>query len=329
MTGCSKFKVKEVTFIRQNIEKWRDIQLIVEDAIDASPDHQADAYIDLTSDLAFAQTHFPQSRITLYLNGLASALHNMIYRNKREPISRLWTFWTQEIPKTMYEARGALLTSFIVFAVSVIIGAISQLNDGEFSRLILGDDYVDMTLKNIANGEPMAVYNLGGETSMFLQITMNNVWVSFIVFVMGIFTPFGTGYYLFQNGVMLGSFQTFFFMEELGFESMLAIWLHGTLEISAIIVAGAAGISLGNGWLFPGTYSRIKSFMMGARRGLKIIVGTVPIFITAGFIEGFATRHTEWPDALRLMVILLSLAFVITYYIIIPYYRYGRKETKS
>lgn len=321
--------MKEVTFIRQNIEKWRDVQLIVEDAIDASPDRQADAYIDLTSDLAFAQTHFPDSRITLYLNGLASALHNMIYRNKREPLSRIWTFWTQEIPQTMYEARGALLTSFVIFMVSVIIGAVSQLGDSEFSRLILGDEYVDMTLRNIANGEPMAVYNGASEAPMFLQITLNNVWVSFVIFVMGIFTSFGTGYFLFQNGVMLGSFQTFFFMQGLGFESMLAIWLHGTLEISAVIVAGAAGISLGNGWLFPGTYSRMRSFMQGACRGLKIIIGTVPIFITAGFIEGFATRHTEWPDALRLTVILLSLAFVITYYIVIPYYRYGRKERKS
>lgn len=321
--------MKEVTFIRQNIEKWRDVQLIVEDAIDASPDRQADAYIDLTSDLAFAQTHFPDSRITLYLNGLASALHNMIYRNKREPLSRIWTFWTQEIPQTMYEARGALLTSFVIFMVSVIIGAVSQLGDSEFSRLILGDEYVDMTLRNIANGEPMAVYNGASEAPMFLQITLNNVWVSFVIFVMGIFTSFGTGYFLFQNGVMLGSFQTFFFMQGLGFESMLAIWLHGTLEISAIIVAGAAGISLGNGWLFPGTYGRMRSFMQGARRGLKIIIGTVPIFITAGFIEGFATRHTEWPDVLRLTVILLSLAFVITYYIVIPYYRYGRKERQS
>ncbi|MBQ8657201.1 MAG: stage II sporulation protein M [Prevotella sp.] len=323
--------MKEVTFIRQNIEKWRDVQLIVEDAIDAAPDRQADAYIDLTSDLAFAQTHFPQSRITLYLNGLASALHNMIYRNKREPLSRLWTFWTQEIPLTMYEARGALLTSVLIFLASVIIGAVSQAHDADFARLILGDSYVDMTLENIANGEPMAVYNGGGETSMFLQITLNNIWVSFVVFVMGIFTSFGTGFYLFQNGVMLGSFQTFFFQQGfgLGLESMLAIWLHGTLEISAIIVAGAAGITMGNGWLFPGTYSRMKSFMRGARRGTKIVVGTVPIFITAGFIESFATRHTEWPDVLRLAVILLSLTFVMTYYVIVPYYRYGRNNDKS
>ena len=117
---------------------------------------------------------------------------------------------------------------------------------------------------------------------------------------------------------MLGSFQTFFLQQGVLGESMLAVWLHGTLEISAIIVAGAAGLSMGNGWLFPGTYSRMQSFRLGARRGLKIVVGTVPIFCVAGFIESFMTRHTEWPDALRLFIIGFSLCFVIYYYVLLP-----------
>lgn len=313
--------MKEVTFIRQNIEKWRDVELMVENSVETAPDVQADAYIDLTSDLAYAQTHFPQSRITLYLNNLASALHNQIYRNKRESISRLVTFWTQEIPQTIWEARHALMASFIIFVISVTIGLVSQLGDDSFARLILGDQYVDMTLDNIAKGEPMAVYDSGAETEMFLGITWNNVKVSFVVFVMGVFTSLGTGFLLFQNGVMVGSFQTFFFQQGLGFESMLAIWLHGTLEIWAIIVSGAAGITLGNGWLMPGTYGRLTSFMMAARRGLKIIVGTVPVFVMAGFIEGFATRHTEWPTWLRLTIIGASALFIGYYYLYLPYFR--------
>lgn len=320
--------MKEVTFIRQNIEKWRDVECIVENTIDAGPDRQADAYIDLTTDLAFAQTHYPKSRITLYLNNLASALHNQIYRNKRESVSRLLTFWTREIPQTIYEARRALLASFLIFAVSVIIGAVSQLGDDSFCRLILGDQYVDMTLRNIENGSPMAVYDGGGETEMFLGITFNNIKVSFVVFVMGVFTSLGTGFFLLQNGVMLGAFQAFFFQQGLGFESMLAIWLHGTLEIWAIIVAGAAGITLGNGWLMPGTYGRMTSFMQAARRGLKIIVGTVPVFITAAFIEGFATRHTEWGTLPRLTIICGSALFILYYYFYLPY-RYGTKHRKD
>lgn len=310
--------MKEVTFIRRNIEKWKETEKVVEQAAGLSPDQLADVYTDLTADLAFAQTHFPTSRITIYLNNLASTLHNEIYRNKREKWSRIITFWTREVPQTMYDARRELLTSFIIFIVSVLIGVISAANDPNFVRLILGNGYVDMTLDNIANGEPMAVYNGSDEVPMFLGITLNNVMVSFNCFAMGLLTSFGTGYMLLRNGIMIGAFQTFFYQHDLLWESSLAIWLHGTLEIWAIIVAGAAGLALGNGWLFPGTYSRLESFRRGAKKGVKIVIGTVPVFVMAGFIEGFVTRHTELPDLLRLGFILLSLSFIIFYYIYLP-----------
>ena len=303
--------MKEVTFIRRNIDKWKEAEKVVEQATNLSPDRLADVYTDLTADLAFAQTHFPTSRISIYLNNLASALHNKIYQNKREKWTRIITFWTQEIPQIMYDARRELLVSLIIFTVSVLIGAVSAAGDLDFVRLILGNGYVDMTLDNIANGEPMAVYNGSSEVPMFLGITLNNIMVSFYCFAMGILTSFGTG-------VMIGAFQMFFFQHDLLWESMLAIWLHGTLEIWSIIVAGAAGLALGNGWLFPGTYSRLESFKRGAKRGVKIVVGTIPIFIMAGFIESFITRHTELPNILRLSLILISLAFIIFYYIYLP-----------
>lgn len=310
--------MKEVTFIRQNISKWRGAEIVVETAGDSDATELADTYIDVTSDLAFAQTHYPESKITVYLNNLASALHNEIYRSDRYRWSRLLTFWTDEVPRTMWEARRELFLSFVIFVVSAFVGFLSQMLDPEFCRIILGDGYVDMTLQNIAEGEPMAVYNGDPEDAMFGMITLSNVKVSFITFALGVFTSLGTGFILFQNGVMLGSFQTFFAQHGLLWQSALAVWLHGTLEISAIIVAGAAGIAMGNGWLFPGTYPRLTSFRRGARRGLRIVIGTVPVFVLAGFIESFLTRHTEWPDLLRLTIILSSLAFVTYYYIVLP-----------
>ena len=114
--------MKEVTFIRRNIEKWKGTEKVVEQAANLSPDQLADAYTELTADLAFAQTHFPTSRITIYLNNLASALHNEIYRSKREKWTRIITFWTREVPQTMHDAQRELLISFIIFAVSALIG---------------------------------------------------------------------------------------------------------------------------------------------------------------------------------------------------------------
>lgn len=323
--------MKEILFIRNNIDKWRSVEELIDNVNFEMPDRLAEAYTDLTADLAFAQTHYPHSRITIYLNNLSSSLHNELYRNKREKWSRVLTFWTQEVPDVMWKERRLLLISFLIFMVSVLIGVLSTLGDVSFPRLILGDGYMDMTLENIAKGKPMGVYGSEEESVMFLGITLNNIMVSFNIFVSGVLTSFMPGYQLFQNGIMVGCFDTFFYQHGLLGESLLATMLHGTLELSAIVVAGAAGLAMGNGWLFPGTYSRIVSFQRGAKRGMKIVVGTVPLFILAGFIESFITRHTEINDFVRLTVILLSLCFVIFYFIYLPYkrnhYKHASRKT--
>jgi len=164
---------------------------------------------------------------------------------------------------------------------------------------------------------------------MFVSITGNNIYVSFLEFVGGVFTSIFTGAMLFNNGVMLGSFEMFFAQHGLFVDTLLTVFLHGTLEISALVVAGAAGICMGNGWLFPGTYSRIVSFRRGAKRGLKIVVGTVPVFIVAGFIESHLTGDIPLPDLVRLVIVVLSAAFVVFYYIVYPrqVYRKTHKTT--
>ena len=195
----------------------------------------------------------------------------------------------------MYSERRLLAVSLLIMLVSMVIGAVSQAADPEFARVILGDRYVDMTLDNISRGKPMDVYSGGNETEMFLGITFNNIGVALRTYVMGIFTSIGTGWMLLYNGIMLGCFETLFWQHGLLGESVLSVFLHGTLEISAIVVAGAAGLAMGNGWLFPGTYPRGVAFRRGARRGMKIVVGTVPLFVVAGFIEGFITATQNCP----------------------------------
>jgi uncharacterized membrane protein SpoIIM required for sporulation len=199
--------------------------------------------------------------------------------------------------------------------------------DENFKNYILGDSYVSMTLQNIAKGDPMAVYKSDGAYGMFLGITLNNIFVSFRAFVMGIFTSIATAFLLIQNGIMVGAFQYLFYEHGLLTESALTIWIHGSLEIPAIIIAGAAGIAMGNGWLFPKTYRRIDSFRMAARRGLKIITGTTPIFIIAGFLEAYLTRHTELPHVVRLLFILACLSFVVFYFIIYPRVLHRKQTT--
>ena len=310
--------MKEVVFLQKNKKRWEEFDAYFTEGRRHDPDRMAELYIQLTDDLAYAQTYYPQSKTTQYLNELTLKAHRIIYVNKREKTNRISKFWKFEYPKIMFDNKKYVLYSFIIFFISVLIGIISSAYDDNFVRLILGDNYVNMTLDNIEHGDPMAVYKTANEVDMFLGISLNNLFVAFRAFVFGIFLSIGTGYVLFQNGVMLGSFQYFFYKYGLLYESVKVIWIHGTLEIFAIIVAGAAGLRLGNSILFPGTYSRSKSFQKGVLQGIKMMFGLIPVFITAAFLEGFVTRLTKMPEVLSLSLIFLSLLFIIYYFYIYP-----------
>jgi uncharacterized membrane protein SpoIIM required for sporulation len=308
--------VREAAFIKLNQDRWKGIEKALEPGKPVSPDRLAEMFIQLTDDLAFARTQYPSSRTTTYLNNLVSRIHLEIYRNKRERSNRIINFWKYEVPSVMWEVRKPLLYSLIIFLTAGLIGTVSSLYDDTFVRLILGDWYVNMTMENIKEGKPTGVYASDNAWDMFLYITFNNIMVSFRVFILGVFTSVVTGLMLFYNGVMLGAFFTMFYKESVLLHAAPVVMLHGTIELSAIVVAGAAGIVMGNGILFPGTYSRFESFRRGAFKGLKIVLGLLPFFIVAGFIESFITRYADMHWSFKL-VILLGSAFVMMYYFVI------------
>lgn len=313
--------MKETKFIEQNKEKWLKFEQLLR-LNRRDPDKLSDLFIQITDDLSYARTNYPNRSIRVYLNNLAQQLFYNIYKNKKESRNKFVNFWKEELPSVVFHCRYELLTALIVFLLAFAIGVVSSVYDPDFARSILGDAYVDMTINNIEEGDPMGVYKNSSEVDMFLGITLNNVRVAFLTFITGILASLGAIIVLVYNGIMVGTFQYFFIERGLGMESFLSIWLHGTLEISSIVIAGAAGIVLGKGFVFPGTHSRIRAFQISARRGLKLLIGIVPILVFAALIESFVTRYTELPDFIKLALILVSLVFMLFYFVWIPYSKY-------
>lgn len=306
--------MREPLFVKQNAKKWEHF----EHSATNDPDELADNFIQITDDLAYAKTFYPKSKTTAYLNGLASKFHQSIYKNKSEKGNRFISFWQYELPVLFKTYQKQVMYSFIFFTVFCLMGALSAKYDDNFVRLIMGDEYIDMTNANIAKGDPFGVYKSQNEVLMFFGIAANNIYVSLVTFAAGIIFSVGSVYYLLRNGLMLGSFQYYFFSKGLGMKSVLVIWIHGTLEISAIVIAGAAGLVLGNSLLFPKTFTRMVSLKKGASDGMKIAVGLVPIFIVAAFFESFVTRHTEMPIWLSSSILIGSLIFLVWYVVIYP-----------
>lgn len=305
--------MKEAIFIKHNSERWRSYEETQTD----DPDELTQRFIALTDDLSYARTFYPGSQVLKYLNGLTSQLHRHLYANQQTDGGRMKAFWLHELPSLAYRVRYYLFYAFLFFFVAVLIGSLSAAHDETFLRLIVGDQYVNQTLENIKKGDPLAIYKSASSGDMFIAITINNIKVSFMAFAAGLFFSAGSVFVMVQNGIMLGAFQYFFFERGLLLESILKIWIHGTLEIAAIVIAGAAGLRMGNSLIFPGTYSRLESFKHGANEGMKLVIGLVPIFVTAGFLESFITRLTL-PIWASCLIIGVSAVFIVWYFVIYP-----------
>jgi len=312
--------MKEIIFIKRNSGKWKKIEESLSGGLHVNPDELYDLYVGLNDDFSYANTFYPDSETVQYLNNLTIQVHQTIYRNKKIERKRFSHFWKTEYPLLFWQNRKYFWYALAIFLTSVIIGTVSTAVDLNFTRSVLGDHYVNRTLENIGKGDPMAVYKQANEVNMFLGITINNIRVAFFAFVAGVIVSVGSGLILLQNGIMLGCFQYFFYTYGLLGEFFLTVYIHGTLELFSIVVAGAAGMAIGNSILFPGTYNRVVSFQRGAVTGLKMVSGVVPLFIVAGFLEGFVTRHTGLPNGIRLAIILLSLTFIVWYFFLYPKY---------
>lgn len=306
--------MKEARFIVLNRDRWKEMERLQQ----TDAEELAARFVELSDDLAYARTFYPGSETERYLNRLVAVYQSNI---ASAPVHRFsWlSFWKREFPLLLARERRTLGFVFVFFMLCVLIGIFSAAREESFVRLILGDAYVNMTVDNITAGKPMRVYDSSDEWTMFFEITINNIKVSFSAFALGILFSAGSLYILFVNGVMLGAFQCFFYKYNLLLHSSLSVWAHGTFEITSILIAGAAGVIMGNSFLFPGTYPRLYSFRQGALSGVKIIMGLIPFFILAGLIESFVTRHADAHPVLGGIVIGCSLAGVIGYFILYPY----------
>ncbi|NRA11819.1 MAG: stage II sporulation protein M [Crocinitomicaceae bacterium] len=312
--------MKETSFIEQNKEKWNRFEKMYESKSN-DPEELSDLYMDITDDLSYAQTFYKRRTVRVYLNQLGQKVYTGVHKQKGESFKKFFTVWRVSLPLEIYRSRKNLLFALVLFFIYATIGAVTTHYDPFFLNDVVGDGYVEMTTENIRNGDPLGVYSDDRQMDMFLRIATNNLRVAFITFFFGFFFTIGSHILLFSNSVMVGSFQYFFATKGMLLTSFLGIWIHGAFEISAIVLAAGAGITAGNGMLFPGSYTRPQALQLSTKRGLKIMLSLVPFIIVAGFLESFVTaNYKELPDWSKWVLIMLSFGIILFYYVFYPMY---------
>ena len=317
--------MREGLFIKKNVDKWNSYQQVPSNGADET----AERFVTLIDDLSYAKTFYPHSKLTKWINGIAAAVYQSIYKNKKEKYTRIFLFWKFELPLLFKQYHKILLITFLLFVLFTAIGVFGAINDGNFVRGVLGNNYVDMTEENIRKGDPFGVYKSDSPFTMFVQIALNNIFVSFLMTIGGLLLGIGTLYSMWNNGLMLGCFQHLFFANGLGINSILVIWIHGTLEILALVLSSTAGFIIATSILFPGTYTRMYSFKKGVKDALKLMIVLVPIFIMAAFFESYIThlmsntfdannKNMGIPWWCSVIILISSLLFIVWYFVLLP-----------
>jgi uncharacterized membrane protein SpoIIM required for sporulation len=315
--------MRESKFVDQNKEKWEEIESYLKNS-GSDPQQLRHDLMHITDDLSYSRTFYKNRSVRIYLNGLAQSLYNNIYKGKKNALSSFKKMIFEEAPKVMFHARKELLFVFCILLISISIGIFSSRYDEGFARAILSDAYVEKTLENIENGDPLNIYKDEGQFQMFVSIAQNNIRVSLIIFAFGLFFSYGSVLIVFFNGIMLGTFMYFFYSRGLSTDFNLTVWMHGTVEILTMVVVGVAGLLLGKGLVNPGTLSRRKAFSVWGRKGAMVFMIAIPFILFAAFVESFLTRYTEFPNSVRLIFILFNLFVMVYYFVIYPYMKYRK-----
>lgn len=314
--------MREGLFIKKNKDRWERVQY----GGAKSADEIAKDFVQLVDDLAYAKTFYPASRVTHYINALASKIYLNIYSNRKEESNRLLTFWKYDVPLTIRKHHNMILFALVVFFLFFSVGFFSSAQEPSFVRDVLSEDYVNMTERNIEKGNPFGVYQDENSFVMWIRIMVNNIFVAFIYFFKGIVLGLPSLVALGKESIRLGAFEQMFYAHDLGAKAVAVVLIHGLLELTAIIIACAAGVVMGISFLFPKTGRRIDAFREGTKDGVKMVIGLIPVFMIAAFFEGYVTRYSNMPLFLNLLVLLLSATFIIWYFIIYPIRLQARKS---
>jgi uncharacterized membrane protein SpoIIM required for sporulation len=258
-------------------------------------------YRRTAADLAYAQTHFPGTETTAFLNRLVSQAHGELYGSRPGRAKALRRFLVDGYPRLVRENGRYMLISAAFLFGAVAFGFLVAFIDYSLARIFVPPQFVDAIGDGAAPGGDVADETAALAPLLTAYITVNNLTVSFTAFAGGATFGVLTIYALIRNGLLLGSLAGIYEQADLSLTFWSLIVPHGLLELTAIAIAGGSGLMLAKALAFPGDKPRSVAFREAAPDAAKVVLGTIPLFIVAGLVEGFFTPRGVDPY-LKLLV---------------------------
>ncbi|RIW31863.1 stage II sporulation protein M [Bacillus salacetis] len=282
-------------FIQQHRNDWKEL----EELIASMPrrkskikgeniDRFSRLYQKAAQNLSYSQTYYPQEDVTAYLNDLVSKSHNLLYRDQVSSWKQIRHFFSVTFIGLFLQQWKMILFAMLLFIIGAVGSFFSVADDPLHIYSVLPE--------NMAQGfDPERLGENEGSVDapmMSATIMTNNIQVALLAFAGGITFGLLTVYLLIYNGIIVGAIAALFWHYGKSYEFWAYIVPHGMIELTAIFIAGGAGLLMGYNLFAPGRYSRGYQLKQQAKRSVLLLLGTIPLFVIAGIIEGFITPST-------------------------------------
>ncbi|HWI51651.1 MAG TPA: stage II sporulation protein M [Symbiobacteriaceae bacterium] len=269
-------------------------------------------YRQTASDLAYARTYYPGSAVVGHLNQLVSQAHAVLYAEEPQRFKSFLRFYWYTVPQTIRRHWKAIFLAFALVAAGLAIGCVATLYDRDLADALIPQQILERMVT------PRERYNMAVAERPVIgtQIMLNNVRVGVMAFGLGVTLGVGTVISLFYNGVIVGAVLAHSVWQG----NMGSLWAHlmahGSLELMAIFLCGAAGLVLGWSIVAPGDLPRSESVTKGGREAVVLVMGSVPFFVIAAIIESQVTPALSLSDGAKYVVAVVTGLLGLAYWIL-------------
>jgi uncharacterized membrane protein SpoIIM required for sporulation len=306
-------------FTKQYKSQWTELEALLAQVgskkskvTSADIDRLTILYKSISAQLASIQTNLPQDEIALMLNDLVTRAHHALFQESNKSAQQLRYFFGTHLIGLIRARNRFILLAVILFVIGGVSGYVSvSSNPMNLHALIPSSmaDGIDPSQTEKPRGDIHSPI-------VSTEIMTNNIRVAVLAFVSGITLGIGTVYLMLYNGLMIGALAAYFTQAGKSYVFWAYILPHGIIELTAIFIAGGAGFYMAYRMIVPTNYSRKYEFLEAAKQSAQLLLGTIPLFVIAGTIEGYITPSTLSLETKYLIA-------VGTLLLLIAYYSYG------
>lgn len=264
-------------------------------------------YQRTSSHLSYVRTYYRDPALTARLTGLVATAGAIVYGTRPKSLRAFGRFFTRTFPGALWHNRRFVAVAALLFYLPAIaVGAWLANSDKAVEAVgppALREAYLNEDFESYYSSKPASEFAA--------QVTTNNIQVGFLVFAGGVFLCVPTAILLVFNGANLGVPAGLFAAAGQSGKFYGLILPHGLLELTAVVIAGSAGLRLGWSLIDPGDRPRRVALIEEGRRSVVLVLGLVVTFVVAGLIEGFVTG-SPLPTFARVGIgVLVEIAFVL------------------